>query len=51
VRCRDAKSSSFVAKVQVEVFAYFKAVAVKPRSSMRNELFDLPGRILCEQSF
>jgi hypothetical protein len=33
-----------------EVFAYFHTVAVKRHSSMRNWLFGLPGRILCEQS-
>jgi hypothetical protein len=29
VRCHDATTSSFVAKVQGEVFAYFHAVTVK----------------------
>jgi hypothetical protein len=33
-----------------EVFSYFHAVAVEGQSSMRNWLFGLPGRILCEQS-
>jgi hypothetical protein len=33
-----------------EVFAYFHAVAVKRHNSIRNWLFGLPGRILCEQS-
>jgi hypothetical protein len=40
----------FVAKVLVEVFAHFHAVAVKRRSGIRNWLFGLSGRILCEQS-
>jgi hypothetical protein len=39
----------FVAKVRSEVFAHLHAVAVKRHSSMRNGLFDLPGRSLCEQ--
>jgi hypothetical protein len=47
---RDATASSFVAKVRCEVFANFHAVAVKRHSSMRNWLFDLPGRILYKQS-
>jgi hypothetical protein len=50
VGCRDARAISFVAKVRVEVFAYFHAVAVKRHSSMPNWLFGLPGRILYEQS-
>jgi hypothetical protein len=36
VRCRDATASSFVDKVQGEVFARFHAVAVKCHSSVRN---------------
>jgi hypothetical protein len=44
VRC-DAAASSFVAKVRGEFFAHFHAVAVKSRSSMRNWLFILSGRI------
>jgi hypothetical protein len=50
MRCRDAIASSFVTKVRGEVFAHFHAVAVKLHSSVRNWLFGLPGRILCEQS-
>jgi hypothetical protein len=51
VRCRDAVASSFVvAKVRSEVFSHFHAVVVIRHSSMRNRLFGLPGRILCEQS-
>jgi hypothetical protein len=46
----DATTSSFVAKVQVEVFAHFHAVAIKFHSNMWNWLFCLPGWILCEQS-
>jgi hypothetical protein len=42
--------SSFVAEVRGEVFAYFHAFSVKHHSIMRNGLFGLPGRILCEQS-
>jgi hypothetical protein len=49
VRCRDVTASSFVAKVLGEVFAHFHSVAVKRHSSMRNWLFGLWGRILCEQ--
>jgi hypothetical protein len=48
VRCH-AIASSFVAKVRGEVFARFHPVAVK-HSRMRNWLFGLPGRIICEQS-
>jgi hypothetical protein len=36
-------------KFPSEVFAHFHAVAVKRYSSVRNWLFGLPGRILCEQ--
>jgi hypothetical protein len=39
----DATASSFVAKVQGEDFANFHAVAIKRQSSMRNQLFGLPG--------
>jgi hypothetical protein len=48
--CCDATSSSFGAKVQGEVFAHFHVVAAERYSSMRNRLFGLPGRILCDQS-
>jgi hypothetical protein len=34
MRCRDATASSFVAKVQDEVFAHFHAVTVKRHSSI-----------------
>jgi hypothetical protein len=50
VRWRDATASSFAAKVRGEVFTRFHAVAVKRHGSMRNWVFGLPGRILCEQS-
>jgi hypothetical protein len=36
VRCRDARASSFVAKIQGEVFSHFQAVAVNCQNSMRN---------------
>jgi hypothetical protein len=39
----------FGAKVWSEVFAHFHAVAVKHHGSVRNWLFGLPGKILCEQ--
>jgi hypothetical protein len=45
----DAAASSFVAKVWREL-AHVHTVAVKCHSSMRNWLFGLPGRILCEHS-
>jgi hypothetical protein len=51
VPCRNATAGSLVVKVRGEAIARFHAVAVKRHSSMRNWLFDLPGRILCEQSF
>jgi hypothetical protein len=35
VCCRDVTASSFVAKIMIEVFAHFQAVAVKSHSSMR----------------
>jgi hypothetical protein len=47
--CCDETASSFVAKVRGEVFAHFHAVAVRRNSNMRNWLFGLQGRILCEQ--
>jgi hypothetical protein len=50
VRCRDATASSIAVKDRSEVFAHFHKVAVKRHNSMRNWLFGLPGRILCEQS-
>jgi hypothetical protein len=43
LRCRDATTSSFVTKVQGEVFSHFHAVAVKLYSSMQNCLLDLRG--------
>jgi hypothetical protein len=49
VRSRDARASSFVAKGQSENFAYVHTIAVKRNSGMRNWLFGLPGRTLCEQ--
>jgi hypothetical protein len=49
-RCRDARATSFIAKVRGEVFSHFDTVAVKRHSSMRNSLFSLPGRIRSEQS-
>jgi hypothetical protein len=50
--CRQGsgRTSSFIAKIRNKVFAHFHAVAIKCRSSMRNWLFGLPKRILCEQS-
>jgi hypothetical protein len=45
-----ATATSFVAKVRGKVIAHFHIVTVKRHSSMRNWLFGLPGRILCEQS-
>jgi hypothetical protein len=50
VHCRDAAASSFAAKVRGEVFAHFYIVAIGYHSSMRNWLFGLSWRILCEQS-
>jgi hypothetical protein len=50
VCCHDATASSFVAKIQGKVFAHFHTVTVRHHSSMRNWLFGLPGRIVCEQS-
>jgi hypothetical protein len=50
VRCCNATASSFVARILGEVFAYLHAVAIKHHNSMRNWLFSLSGRILCEQS-
>jgi hypothetical protein len=47
VHCCDATASSFIVKGG-EVFEHFYAVAVKRHSSMRNWLFGLPGRILCD---
>jgi hypothetical protein len=47
VLCRDATVSSSVAKVQGEVFAQFRTVAVKRHG---NKPAHLPGRILCKQS-
>jgi hypothetical protein len=46
VRCRDATTSSFDAKVRWEVFAHFHAVIVESHSNVPNLLFDLPGRII-----
>jgi hypothetical protein len=43
VCCCDATASSFVAKVQSEVFAYFQAVTIKRHSNMQNWLFGFPG--------
>jgi hypothetical protein len=48
VYCHDATVSSFVARVQCEVFTHFHAVAVKHHSSMRNWLFGHSGWILWE---
>jgi hypothetical protein len=45
VRCRDATSSSFVTKVQGEVFTQFHAVTIKHHSSMQNCLFGRPGQM------
>jgi hypothetical protein len=50
VHCHDGTAGSFVTKVQGEVFVQFHAAAIKRQSSMRNELLDLTGQILCEQS-
>jgi hypothetical protein len=50
VRCRDTTAGSLAAKVRGGVFQHFHAVAVNYHSSMRNWLFGLPGRIICEQS-
>jgi hypothetical protein len=44
-----SKSHFFVAKIRCEVFANFQAVAAICHSSMRNWLFGLSGRILCQQ--
>jgi hypothetical protein len=43
-------TASFVTKARGEVFAHFHAVTLKYHSSMWNQLFSLPGQILCEQS-
>jgi hypothetical protein len=50
VHCCGATTSSFVDKVWGEVFAHFHVVAIEHHNIMRNWLFGLPGRILCEQS-
>jgi hypothetical protein len=50
VRCCDAKARSFMAKDRDKVFLHFHTVTVKRHSNMRNRLFGLPERILCEQS-
>jgi hypothetical protein len=42
--------NSFVVKFRGVAFAHFHSVAVKRHNSMRNWLFGVPGRILCEQS-
>jgi hypothetical protein len=42
-------ASFFVAKIWYEVFAHLQAVSALPHSLIRNWLFGLPGRILCEQ--
>jgi hypothetical protein len=47
VQCHDAAASSFVAKVQGEVFAHFHLVIVKRHNSMRSSLLGLPEQILC----
>jgi hypothetical protein len=44
------KSQFFVNKIRDEVIAHLHTIAVKCHSSMRNWLFGLPGRIVCEQS-
>jgi hypothetical protein len=44
------QQSVFVAKVRREVFAHFHAVAAKRPSTMKNWLFSLRRRIICEQS-
>jgi hypothetical protein len=44
------RNSFFVAKVPSEVFAHCRVVTVKRHNNMRDWLFGLPGRILCEQS-
>jgi hypothetical protein len=49
VHCRDARASSFVAKVRGEVSDFY-AVTVKGHGSVWNLLFGLPGQILYEQS-
>jgi hypothetical protein len=49
-RRREETGSCFVAKVRVEVFAHFHAIALKRHSSIRNWLCGLPERILSEQS-
>jgi hypothetical protein len=43
------QESVLVVKVRREVFAHFQAVPVKQHSIMRNSLFNLRGKILCEQ--
>jgi hypothetical protein len=50
VRCRDARAWSFVGKVRGEIFAHLHGVSVKRHSSMRNWLFVLSERIICEHS-
>jgi hypothetical protein len=42
--------SSFVAKVRGGIFSNFHTAAVRCHTTMRNWLFGLPGRILCQQS-
>jgi hypothetical protein len=49
VRC-DETASLFVTNTWCEVFANFQAIAVEGRSSLRNWLFGLPGRLLCKRS-
>jgi hypothetical protein len=46
----DATASSFVNKVQGEVFAGFHAIIVKCHSTMQNWLFELSGQTFYEQS-
>jgi hypothetical protein len=43
-------SQFFCRQIWSEVLAHFHAIAVKRPSSMRNRLFSLPRRVLCEQS-
>jgi hypothetical protein len=50
VRCHDATASTFVTKIRSEILTHFHAVVTECHSSMRNWLFGLLGRILCEQS-
>jgi hypothetical protein len=47
--CEDF-APNFVAKVWGEVFAHSHTFAIKHRGSIWNWLFELPGRIFCEQS-